>query len=841
MWEKIMLKKIRHLNINYFLIGYILSAVIMAASFAVIKVWPAGDHYALIIDSIHQYLPFYTDFRNKLAEGSSLLYSWSGGLGYNFWSTYAYYLAAPSNFLLYFVPMKYVGDFMDVMIILRIGLCGGCFTWYLHKRIPEEKWTPIAFGLAFALSSLILGYYFNLMWLDSIAMTPIIMYGIEKIIDGKSAKTFCISLFYAIWCNYYIGFMLCLFACLYFIVCYISETTKFSIVNLLHSGLKFTWFAILAGAMAAMVLFPAYMGLASTEALSGGSTFPNKIEFFTGLADMLKQHMAFLEPVNISDNQVGLNAYCGIGTVFYAILFIFNKNSSIRKRISYFLLCSLLLFSFSFNILNYIWHGFHIQNGLPNRFAFLYIAVVIVMAYDAFGTKYRLWQLIIAWLLPLGFLIYSYMNKSDIKNWIYYANIGILTIYFLLTILRRYWGKMRYPAYALLVSMLLIGEITGNCVIGVKANSGDTRERHIKDQESYQKLMSDKKDEGFFRSEVDRQWMRNVTMYSGGKGLVMFNSTMYSTVVDFCRQVGIEARTNKNGYYGVTSLMNNILGVKYLLSPSHDTDSMYGFQYQGTDDELSLYKNDNALSLGFMVNDDIKDWDIYDGNPLEVQNSFVELATGHDPIYYYDREIELADGQDYGIQIPDNKQVYVYMGVNMDELTLNTPEFSRTFQNFTDFVFPIHGTSTDNMADLSVKLGDKWDDNELKAYVYTCSNEDYQNVVNTLAANQLENVQVTGNQVGGNIVADQDGTLLLTIPYDKGWIVTVDGEETDTYAVGDALTGIHLTAGGHVIEMRYTPPGYNYGALISIWTVLLFAISGAFESKKFSYKKEPVV
>ena len=268
---------------------------------------------------------------------------------------------------------------------------------------------------------------------------------------------------------------------------------------------------------------------------------------------------------------------------------------------------------------------------------------------------------------------------------------------------------------------------------------------------------------------------------------------------------------------------------------------MYGFQYQGTDDELSLYKNDNALSLGFMVNDDIKDWDIYDGNPLEVQNSFVELATGHDPIYYYDREIELADGQDYGIQIPDNKQVYVYMGVNMDELTLNTPEFSRTFQNFTDFVFPIHGISTDNMADLSVKLGDKWDDNELKAYVYTCSNEDYQNVVEKLASNQLENVQVTGNQVGGNIIADQDGTLLLTIPYDKGWIATVDGEETDTYAVGDALTGIHLTAGGHVIEMRYTPPGYNHGALISIWAVLLFAISGAFENKKFSYKKEPVV
>ena len=154
------MKKLKHFKLNYFFIGFLLPAVIMTVAFYVIKVWPAGDHYALIVDSIHQYLPFYTDFRNKLAGGDSLLYSWSGGLGYNFWSTYAYYLSAPSNLLLFFVPMKYVGDFMDLMIILRIGLCGGCFTWYLHKRRPEENWTPVAFGLAFALSSFVLGYYF---------------------------------------------------------------------------------------------------------------------------------------------------------------------------------------------------------------------------------------------------------------------------------------------------------------------------------------------------------------------------------------------------------------------------------------------------------------------------------------------------------------------------------------------------------------------------------------------------------------------------------------------------------------------------------------------------------
>lgn len=825
------MKKIRHFKLNYFFIGFLLSVVIMTVAFYAIKVWPAGDHYALIVDSIHQYLPFYTDFRNKLAGGDSLLYSWSGGLGYNFWSTYAYYLASPSNLLLFFVPMKYVGDFMDLMIILRISLCGGCFTWYLHKRRPEENLTPVAFGLAFALSSFVLGYYFNLMWLDSIAMTPIVMYGIEKIISGKSGRTFCLALFYSIWCNYYIGFMLCLFSCLYFVICYISETLEFSIGDLIKKGLKFAWFGILGGAMAAMVLLPAYMGLTATEAISGGSSFPTTIQFFTSLTDMLKQHMAFIEPINISDTQVGLNAYCGIGVVFFAILFAFNKNSFIRKRISHFVLSGLLLFSFSFNILNYIWHGFHVQNGLPNRFAFLYIAVIIIMAFDAFGTKYRLWQLFLAWGLPFGFLIYAYVSRtSEIKEWVYFANMGLLTGYFLLTVLRNYWKKLKYPVYAALISIILIGELAGNCTLGVKSNSGDTRKRHIKDQTSYQKLVTD--DGSFYRSEIDRQWMRNVTMYSGGNGLVMFNSTMYSTVVDFCRQMGIEARTNKNGYLGVTKLMNDILGIKYMLSPTHKAETMYGFNYQKTDDELSLYKNKNALSLGFMVNDDIKDWDINDGNPLEVQNSFVELATGKDPIYYYDREIEISDGVKNGLLIPDDKQVYFYMGVNMDSLELNTPEYSKTYDNFTDFVFGANGTKESSLADFTVSLGDKWDDNELKAYVYTCSNKDYQDVVDTLAQDQLENVQVKGDRVSGMVTAHKDGTLLLTIPYDKGWTVTVDGKNTSTYAVGEALTGIHLDKGGHTIEMKYNPPGYSYGTLVSLAAILLFAISAYLEERK---------
>lgn len=123
-------------------------------------------------------------------------------------------------------------------------------------------------------------------------------------------------------------------------------------------------------------------------------------------------------------------------------------------------------------------------------------------------------------------------------------------------------------------------------------------------------MMAEQNDDTFFRSEVDRQRMRNVTMYCGGNALVMFNSTMQESIIKFCDSLGIEARTNKNGYLGVTKLMNDILGIKYLASPSKKSDTMYQFTKLTEDGELALYYNENALSLGFMVKDDIKDWDI---------------------------------------------------------------------------------------------------------------------------------------------------------------------------------------------------------------------------------------
>ena len=201
---------------------FFIPAVTMGVAFALNGVFPFGDRGVLIIDSLHQYLPFFTEFHEKLANNETLLYSFGGGLGFNFWATFAYYLASPLNLIVTFFPKSEMMDVMALLIVLRIGLCGLTFGWYMLEKKQYKNGLPVMFACMYALSSFIIGYYFNLMWLDSIAMLPLVMCGIERIVDGKSGRLFGLSLFYGLYCNYYIGFMLCLFSCLYFLVIWIG-------------------------------------------------------------------------------------------------------------------------------------------------------------------------------------------------------------------------------------------------------------------------------------------------------------------------------------------------------------------------------------------------------------------------------------------------------------------------------------------------------------------------------------------------------------------------------------------------------------------------------------------
>lgn len=812
----------------YFGMGFLIPMLAALVGFALIGVWPFGDGTVLIIDSLHQYLPFYTDLHEKLVNQESLLYSFSAGLGYDFWGTFAYYMASPLNFLLALVPKANVADVMDLFILLKIGLCGGTFSWYLHKRDQGRKFLPLVFGAMFALSSFIIGYYFNLMWLDSVAMLPLIMMGIERIARGEGGRLYGLSLFYGLWCNYYIGFMLCIFSCLYLLVC-LAARRGLNVKKVLVRCLRFGWFSLLAGGMASVILLPAYMALASSESMLNNS-FPSTIRFYTNFIDMLLAHFAGQAPVNISDSQVGLNAYCGVIVLILAVLYLLDGKIRLRERIGKFCLAGILMLSFALNILNYIWHGFHVQNGLPNRFAFIYVALILTMGYDVLRDIRRiaLWKILAAGILAIAFAAVSFaLRLGDLGTEVYLITLALLLIYMNLLLIARLWRRKKTLTTCLLGGVML-AEAVAQGIYGIGCNGDVTRSIYLKDQASYENLTAALDDDTFYRSEIDSQRMRNVTMFAGGHALVMFNSTMPASTTQLCDRLGIEGRTNKNGYNGVTKLMNDVFGIKYVLSSNGNGSTLYQFEKVNADDNLTIYRNDNALSLGFMVDSAIKGWDTSAGNPMDVQNQFVQLATGGEAIYVLDRYIDMENGQTYGIHVPDNKQVYLYLPNRVDKLELTTPEYSKTYDTYTDHLYVINSMDGNSEAEFTVTMDEG---TTQTAIVYTCANDAYQAAVDALSRSQLENVQADGNKLSGTIHAESQGTLLLTIPYSENWEVLVDGEKAVPVSIGGALMGIDLEAGDHEISMTYTPAGLWPGAILSGVCVVLFILTCILEAK----------
>ena len=171
------------------------------------EIYPFGDQCMLHIDMYHQYCPFFTELMEKLKTGGSPFYSWNIGLGADFVSLYAYYLASPLNWLLILWPRGYVIEFMTALSILKIALSGLTFTYYLGEhflvwqdagnaaavirtekktamRLPAEvaSYAAAVCGAAYALCAFMAAYAWNLMWTDCMVLAPLVILHSEQLL-----------------------------------------------------------------------------------------------------------------------------------------------------------------------------------------------------------------------------------------------------------------------------------------------------------------------------------------------------------------------------------------------------------------------------------------------------------------------------------------------------------------------------------------------------------------------------------------------------------------------------------------------------------------------------------
>ena len=122
-------KKIVHIYLMAFTVPFI----IMFMAFAWLKIYPFGDRQILVVDAWNQYYPFLVELGRKLKGGESLLYCWRLGLGSDFASLIAYYLASPLNLLIVFFPADWLREAFTLFILIKAGLAGSSCAYALNK------------------------------------------------------------------------------------------------------------------------------------------------------------------------------------------------------------------------------------------------------------------------------------------------------------------------------------------------------------------------------------------------------------------------------------------------------------------------------------------------------------------------------------------------------------------------------------------------------------------------------------------------------------------------------------------------------------------------------------
>lgn len=376
----------------YFVLSFAISAIIMAVAMGQAGIRPfSGNNQMLVVDLWHQYYPFFRVEREKLLTGGSFFYSWQNGLGSNWLSLISYYAMSPLNWLSVFWNENHVREALTVILVMKIGFCGAFFQRFLRYTYKRNDFSTCVFSVMYALSSFTLGYYWNVMWFDTVALFPLVMLGIVKICREGKWKTYTFALALSMISNYYIGYFTCIFSIFMFAAAGIIEFR--SVRDWLYKLWLMLRSSILGLGISAFMLIPAYLGLETTYSADDRSIwrkikdiFAEDTQYYESWEKLLANTISYNSPTKVE----GLpNFACGMLAIALFGVFLISMNVKIREKISSLAMLFIVVISCNMRQLNYIWHGFHFTNQIPYRFAFIFSFVLAASAYRAYDVILR--------------------------------------------------------------------------------------------------------------------------------------------------------------------------------------------------------------------------------------------------------------------------------------------------------------------------------------------------------------------------------------------------------------------------------------------------------------------
>ncbi len=255
--KKDVLSKEKTSKIILYILAFSIPFFVILVIFAILGAFPFGNEAYLPVDSMMQYSNYLEYFGNFLHGGDNFFYSLSKSIGGEMYGTFTYYLISPFNIIALFFDKTIISMGFDLIVAIKTAFTAITFIYFLNRR-KETKYSNLIFSSMYALSSYAISYGFNIMWLDAMILLPVVIAGIEDLLDLNKIKLYTISLCLTLITNYYMGFIVCVFSFIYIIYKLILNSKEYK-GKILKLVLKFILLSLIAVLIAGIVLIPSYI------------------------------------------------------------------------------------------------------------------------------------------------------------------------------------------------------------------------------------------------------------------------------------------------------------------------------------------------------------------------------------------------------------------------------------------------------------------------------------------------------------------------------------------------------------------------------------------------------
>ena len=828
---------------TYF-VSFIIPIIIMIGVYLSQGIYWNSDTSPLLGDGFHQYVIFDVALRNILHGNDSLFYTFTSGLGLNFYALSSYYLGSFLSPLVYFFNLSHMPDAVYLTTLLKFGLIGLSTYFSLSKLFQSiPKPLKLALSTSYALMSFSVSQLEIKTWLDVFILIPLIITGLHLLITEKKLLLYFTSLSTLFIQNYYFGYMTALFL-IFWYLCQISldfKTRKSSVLD-------FIVMSFLAGMASLILTLPTLFDLQTHgEKLTEVTKFQTESSWYLDL--FAKQFIGSFDTTKYGAIPM---IFVGLLPFILTILFFTLKSIKFHVKLIYAIFFAFLIASFYIEVLDLFWQGMHTPNMFLHRYAWIFSTLLIYTAAEVLNRlkEIKIWNFLVSlFLIIIGFLatIYLKSHYSFLTDLNILLTLEFLVVYFLL-LLAVIKNFISVNLFAILISLFIMVEMSLNAssqIDGIAKEWGfasrSTYSRDIPSMESFSTYIGN----SFTRTEKLQTQTGNDSMKFNYNGISQFSSVRNRSASSTLDKLGFKSSgTNLNLRYGNNSILaDSLFGIQYNISDS--PSDKYGFQDVYQKDNLTLYENQFSLPIAFAsqsVYNDVK----FNEHTLDNQASFLNQLANVDFDYFSPVPYDKTENTDdlisvtsssnenatiqYQIEVPENSQVYLsFTNLHFSndkqkqvDILVNGEKKTFTTDNVFSF-FNLGYTKEKKTFNINVSFPGNSQVSFESPTFYRLDTKTFTEAIQKIKE-QPVTVSTSKNKVFATYDVKQDTSIFFTIPYDKGWSAYQDGKKIEIKQAQTGFMKVDVPKGKGTITLSFIPNGFVVGAICSFTSLLLFVI-----------------